>query len=73
MLTQYTVRRPKYPSKSSLFLGSLSGYDPFLRLSRVGGRTGSKSRLAFGSAAEYLLSPTLKGGEAVLPSRHLPA
>ncbi len=29
--------------------------------------------LAFGSAAEYLLSPTISGGEAALPSRRSPA
>ncbi len=72
MLLQYTVRRPKYPSKSPLFLGSLSGYEPFLRFLRVGGSIGSKGRLAFGLAAEYLLSPTLSVGKAALPSRCLP-
>ncbi len=42
-------------------------------LSRVGGRIGSEGHLAFGSAAEYLLSPTFSGGEAALPLRHFPA
>jgi hypothetical protein len=53
--------------KSSLFLGSLSGYKPYSRFLCVGGRTGSEGRLAFGLVAEYLLSPTLSGGEAALP------
>jgi hypothetical protein len=61
---QCRVCRPKYPSKSSLFIGSLSSYEPFLRFSRVGGRIGSKGRLAFGLAVEYLLSPTISGGES---------
>ncbi len=29
-LLRCRVRRPKYPSKSPLFLGSLTGYEPFL-------------------------------------------
>ncbi len=65
------VRRPKYPSKSPLFLGSLPGYEPCLCFLRVGDRTGSEGRLAFGLAVEYLLSPTLSRGEVVLPSRCL--
>jgi hypothetical protein len=72
-LIQYTVRRPKYPSKSPLFFGSLSGYEPFLRFLRVGGRIVSEGCLAFGSAMKYLLSPTLSGGEAALPLRCSPA
>jgi hypothetical protein len=67
------VCRLKYPSKSPLFLGSLSGYEPFLRFLCVGGRIGSKGRLAFGSVAEYLLSPTISGGEVALPLHCLPA
>jgi hypothetical protein len=72
-MIKYIVRRPKYPSKSPLFLGSLSGYEPFLRFLHVGGRTGSEGRLAFSLTVEYLLSPTLSGGEAALPLRCLPA
>jgi hypothetical protein len=48
----------------------LTGYEPFLRFFSVLGVGG---RLAFSSAAEYLLSPTISGGEAALPSHHLPA
>jgi hypothetical protein len=33
---------------------------------------GSKDRLAFGLAAESLLSPTIRGGEAALPLHHFP-
>ncbi len=44
MIQYSTYRRPKYPSKSSLFLTwiwiLLSGYEPFLRFLRVGGTIG---------------------------------
>jgi hypothetical protein len=41
-------------------------------LLHVGGRIESKGRLAFSSAAEYLLSPTISGGEAaILPFARL--
>ncbi len=77
-MAQYTFwcdigRYPKYPTLVSLFLGSHHVTSPFYTFCVLREGFGSKGFLAFGSATEYLLSPTISGGEAVLPLRHLPA
>jgi hypothetical protein len=66
----YSRRYPKYSRLTLPWI--LSGYKPFLRFSPVGGRIGSEGRLAFGLAAEYLLSPTISGeGAAIVPFARL--
>jgi hypothetical protein len=64
MLVVYSHRYPKY---SRLTLPWIPvRLRALFTLLRVGGRIRSEGCLAFGLAAEYLLSPTISGGEAAI-------